>query len=130
MYYCSLRMAMIYKTETSVINYHHSLCDNPEQHNSLLTLHYSFRIAHPAYAVHIYLFTIQYLTSSTVIKHFITQFSSGFCHFVTFGSRHFLSTPLSSNTLNPSYSFSDQNLHPTKSTRRITVCITILHLFF
>jgi hypothetical protein len=67
-------MGTIFWTETSVINYHHSLRDNTEEHSSLATLHCFCLVAHPTYAVQFYLTTTQHLANSAVMKHIITQF--------------------------------------------------------
>jgi len=119
----SLRVVTICSTETYVRNYHHLLHNNQNFRGFLLTLHYYF-------VVQFYLITIQYLASIKVLKHFITQFYSGFCRFVIFSSRRFFSTPLSSDTPKMYYSFSmsDQIFHRTKANGRITVCNTLLHL--
>jgi hypothetical protein len=93
LYSWSLRMCTIWWTEAPIRKYHHSLRNNRDVRGSLLTLHYLFHIAHPNYAVQFYLIAIKYLGRNSVIKYFITQFSSVVSYFVSFSSRHFLQHP-------------------------------------
>ena len=70
------------------MNYNHSLRNNQEFRLSLATLHNFCHIAQTTCVVQFYLTTIQYAASSTVVKHFVMQFPSGVCYFVTFSSGH------------------------------------------